>query len=275
MLAHDLIPALEKAWYTVIWCDKNACDITDSNSINACLEKYIPDFVLNCAAYTAVDDAEDVGAEINSLVNDTWVWFLAKACAESCIWFLTFSTDYVFDGKKTTWYYPWDTTNPINAYWRAKQQWEQSAFENNENSIVVRTSRLYWGGKQFKNFFNTMVMLSEKYDSLKVVDDQYWLPTFTWDLAEYVVHILNQSNTYKGKILHGCNSWKPTTWRWFTKEIMHQLGKKNEVIPCWSDQYPTKAVRPEWSVLLSDDEYSMPDWKEGIRKYISLNNCLN
>lgn len=266
MLAHDLIPLLSD--YELFVTDRGACDITDEDAVRRVFSEFSPDIVINCAAYTAVDDAEDIGSEINTAVNTDGVGILAAACAENASAFITISTDYVFDGSCKKGYLLDAETNPINAYGKAKCDGERLAFEKNPSSIIIRTSWLYGGWKQYKNFFNTMVSLSQKYDTLKVVDDQVWLPTYTVHLSQYIVHIINNIEEYKGRIVHGCNSGNPTSRYWFTKEIMRVVWSDVMVDPCGSDQYPTKAKRPAYSVLLSDDRsYTMPDWKEWVRAY--------
>ncbi len=268
MFAHDLISLIEKNWYKVFGVDKEECDITNQDSVRAVIKQFDPDLVINCAAYTAVDDAEDIWKELNYSVNVDWVKILAQVTSDANIPFVTVSTDYVFNGKKESWYLPDDAMDPINEYWKAKAQWEKKALKINQKSIVIRTSWLYGGGIWYKNFYNTMLSLSEKYDQLKVVNDQYWLPTYTVHLAQYLLHILKNIESYYWRVIHWCNSWKPTTWHWFTQEIMRVVKKEITINPCSSDEYPAKAERPQWSILLSEDEtYTMPDWKQWVKEY--------
>lgn len=132
-----------------------------------------PDIILNCAAYTNVDEAEGSGKKANFDINALGVFHLAKIASEQNMDFITLSTDYVFDGTKEGGYSEDDICNPINEYGISKYLGEKLALEENGNSIVVRTSWLYGGGKEYKNFVNTMLKLSETRSELKIINDQF------------------------------------------------------------------------------------------------------
>lgn len=268
MLAHDLTWLAENS-YKLILSDIEEMDITSEASITTFFEQHTPDVVVNCAAYTAVDKAENEWMLLNYKVNTLWQWLLAKKCTECNIPWITISTDYVFDGEKKEGYVPSDRPNPLNQYGMAKYLWEQLAFQHNPNTIVLRTSRLYGWGKEFKNFVNTMMRLWKEKDSLKVIDDQMWLPTYTADLANYILHILGNVSTYSWKILHANNSWIATSRYWFAKEIFLQTWIDVNLSSCTSQEYLLPAKRPWYSMMLSNDVwYQFPKWESSLNKYL-------
>jgi len=147
MLAYDFY-RFQQEYYDIILVDRTECDITSFASVMQCIAEHEPDVVVNAAAYTAVDDAEDVGMFPNYEVNALGVYHLAKATSMFGVGFITISTDYVFDGKNPNGYRPTDACHPINAYGMAKYLGEQLALDANPRSVVIRTSWLY-GGKIF------------------------------------------------------------------------------------------------------------------------------
>ena len=268
MLAHDLI-ASTKDTYELVLSDIKEMDITSRESISSFFEHHKPNFVVNCAAYTAVDKAEDEWQLLNYKVNVLGQWLLAKKCAECWIPWITISTDYVFNGENNEGYLPCDSPDPVNQYGMAKYLGEQVAFQHNPETIILRTSRLYGGGSDFKNFVNTMIRLWTEKESLKVVDDQVWIPTYAVDLAAYVSYILEDTWSYAWKILHANNAWTPVSRYWFAKEIFDQSWIEVACSPCSSDEYPLPAKRPSYSMMLSDDtQYQFPDRKDWLRRYV-------
>ena len=142
MLAYDFVRT-QSDKYEIIAVDREDCDITSFESVMQCIALYSPDMLLNCAAYTAVDDAEDIGMKACFDVNTLGVHNLAKATSVFGVEFITISTDYVFDGKKEAGYLPTDECNPIGAYGMSKYLGEQLAIDENPRTIIVRTSWLY------------------------------------------------------------------------------------------------------------------------------------
>ena len=287
MLAYDFIRT-QGDKYEIIVVDRNECDITSFESIMQCISLHSPDVLLNCAAYTAVDDAEDIGMRMCYEVNTLGVLNLAKATSVFGIEFITISTDYVFDGKKETGYLPTDECNPIGAYGMSKYLGEKLAIGENPRTIVVRTSWLYGGEVWvFKNFVNTMLRLSENRSELKVVNDQHGIPTSCVDLSHAISEVIDHLEEwdYAGQIFHFSNSihtsndgidsknQKPKTknsitWADFAREIFALTWRDTTVIDCSSSEYPTKAKRPEWSILVNDSDILFPDWKIGLRRYL-------
>lgn len=270
MLATDLIPVLEW-WYELLLTDVVDLDITDLLAIRSYLGAHSPDMVINCAAYTAVDAAQTTWAVLNYAVNTLWVSYLATACAEVNIGYITISTDYVFSGTNSDGYLPTDVCSPCNAYGMAKYVWEQLARQYHPWCVVVRTSRLYWWTTH-KNFVKTMQYLWEHKEEIRVVNDQHGLPTYAVDLAKYLAYIVSHYDTYAWRVVHATNTGTPITWYDFASQIMKVWWYACIVDPCSSEEYPTDAVRPAWSVMLSDDkEYTMPNWKERLAEYIGEN----
>lgn len=269
MLAYDLMPILKQK-YDVIWYDREKFDITNISQIKEVLTQEKIDLVVNCAAYTDVEKAEDEWRLLNYQVNSLWVYNLAKICNKLNIDLIHISTDYVFDGDKKEWYLPNDEVNPINEYWMAKYLWEQLLKTENKNAIIIRTSWLYWGWKQFRNFVNTMITLAETRKELKIVWDQFGNPTYTKDLSTAILDIIWNIDTYKGKILHCTNQTENNgiSWYDFAKEIFNLSWIEIKLNKCGSDEFVTKAIRPKYSKLINDSNICIRDWKEWLRDYL-------
>jgi dTDP-4-dehydrorhamnose reductase len=269
MLAYDFVRT-QSDRFDIIAVDRDICDITSFESIVQCIALHEPDILLNCAAYTAVDDAEDVGMQACYEINALGVKNLAKATAVFGVECITISTDYVFDGKKSEGYLPSDACHPISAYGMSKYLGERLALDENPRMIIVRTSWLYGGirGDQFKNFVNTMLRLSETRSELRVVSDQYGIPTSCEDLSVALAELIENldQREYAGQIFHFSNSLElshvPASWADFAREIFVLSGIKTTVIECNSSEYTTKATRPHSSVLINTSDIHLPDWRD-------------
>ena len=244
-------------------------DIRDYYLVKAALSSFMPDVVINCVAYTAVDDCEDHEEEAR-LVNETGVKNLALAAKEIGAVLVHISTDYVFDGNGTSPYTEDEEVNPVNAYGRTKALGERAVFENMEKYFIIRTAWLYGEGK---NFVKTMISLSEKNKTLRVVSDQIGSPTSANELARFIVYLIQ---TDKYGIWHGvCDG--STSWYEFTKEIMKLTGKEEvEVLPIKSEEYRTKAKRPYFSVLSNkkmhnETDFKIKSWEEALKEYLQKN----
>jgi len=268
MLAHDLIPVLERD-YELKLTDVAEMDITDFASISAVLWSFSPDLVINCAAYTAVDKAENEGKMLNYQVNALGVWLLAKGCKESGADLIHISTDYVFDGTSEKGYAVDDACKPLNEYGMAKRMGEKLARQHLPDTIIVRTAWLYGGGVDFPNFVNTMIKLGTEKDTLTVVNDQHGLPTYTVDLANAIHLMTKDMQKYRWSTQHFTNSGEKSISRYeFTKEIHRQAGIDCEVSPCGSEVYVRPAARPTWSELINESEVQLPEWKDGLGRYL-------
>lgn len=260
MLGQDLCPILEDNCYEVIETDIHNLDITDSIMVKSVLEIEKPDFVIHCAAYTNVDKAEE-DIETATKINVTGTENLAKVCAELGITLVYISTDYVFAGDAEVPYKPTDNTSPLNNYGLTKYQGEEVVKKYCQKYYIARTSWLY--GIHGKNFVETMLSLAEK-PELKVVNDQTGCPTWTVDLANAIVEIINDKPY---GIYHTCGGGC-TTWYGFAKEVFNQAKLDVNLKPCTTEEFPRPAKRPHYSVM--DNGGLCRDWKLALRDYINL-----
>jgi dTDP-4-dehydrorhamnose reductase len=266
MLARDLVPCLQKRGHDVIAPPENDLDITRSDAIKRWTGKGSPEVVINCAAYTKVDQAEREEA-MATVINGLAVQNLCLVCQEANIPLVHFSTDYVFDGAKNEPYTIHDHPNPINAYGRTKLQGEKYVLWLLNRFYLVRTSWLF--GVHGPNFIETMLKLAQKQRRVSVVNDQRGCPTWTQHLSEAVVSLI-ESGRYG--VYHATNSG-PTTWFEYATEILRLAGTGTEVLPITSLQFPTAAARPKNSVL---DPFplpeaigrEMPSWQDALRQYL-------
>ncbi|MDT2811535.1 dTDP-4-dehydrorhamnose reductase [Vagococcus lutrae] len=245
--------------------DRNQLDITNIETLERVFEKNKPKIVYHCAAYTAVDAAEDEGAEQNKLVNVLGTEIIAKMCQKYNSTLVFISTDYVFDGKeRDNGYLETDITNPINAYGRAKQEAEQIVQQYCSKFYIIRTSWVF--GQYGKNFVYTMMTLAEKNDKLTVVNDQIGRPTWTKSLAEFMIFLTKEHASYG--IYHFANEGT-CTWYEFAKEILKNQPVKIE--PVTSDVFKQKAVRPTYSVLSLEKTnatgFQNISWQEALEKF--------
>jgi dTDP-4-dehydrorhamnose reductase len=258
---------------TFFYTDKETLDITDSNALeNFCKENCI-DTIINCAAYTAVDKAEEE-QESTDIINHLATKHLATIAKESNISLVHISTDYVFDGTNHTPYIESDKVNPQSVYGTTKLAGEEIMVEiNPANSIILRTSWVY--SSFGNNFVKTMLRLGKERDSLGVIFDQVGTPTYARDLAHTILHIvesdtINPTNTVQ--VFHYSNEGV-TSWYDFAKAIFEISNITCNVNPILTEAYPTPAKRPHYSLLNKakiKETYSLsiPYWRD------SLETCL-
>jgi dTDP-4-dehydrorhamnose reductase len=247
MLGQDVLARLDRAGERYVALDRKALDLTDADAVSAALEEHRPAVVVNCAAWTAVDDAETREDEALA-INGDGPRHLAEACARTGAVLLHVSTDYVFAGDATTPYAEDAPTAPRSAYGRTKLAGEKAVL-GFERGYVVRTAWLYGTGGP--NFVRTMIKLEGVKDTLDVVDDQRGQPTWSADLAGLLVELgLGAlAGTAPAGVYHGTNSGE-TTWHGFTQEIFRLLGADpDRVRPTTSDAFVRPAPRPAYSVL--------------------------
>ena len=255
MLGQDLCPILEDAGYEVIETDVDTLDITNAEQVKQVLEECKPEIVIHCAAYTNVDKAEE-DLKTAELINVTGTENIADACGKLGITLVYISTDYVFNGCNTVPYKPDDMPNPINNYGLTKYEGEEAVRSFCEKYYIARTSWLY--GHHGKNFVETMISLKDK-DVLKVVDDQIGCPTWTVELANGILKLLNKPyGTY-----HVCGSGH-TSWYGFAKEIFRLMDLKVNIQPCATDEFP----RPANSVM--DNDKICRQWEAALKDYLDL-----
>lgn len=229
---------------------------------------YKPNYLINCAAYTAVDRAEQE-KDLAMQVNGEAAGVLAAVCKENNCRFIHISTDYVFDGTADQPYREDDSTNPQSVYGASKLEGERQALQYNPDSIIIRTSWVY---SEFgKNFVRTMLKLMQERPELKVVNDQVGSPTYAADLAEVMLQIIASGQWHPG-IYHYSNSGI-ISWYDFAVAIKELTGYNGHVYPIPTAEYPTPAKRPAWSVLDKTKichtyNIELKQWKE------SLSRCL-
>ncbi|MCK0158135.1 dTDP-4-dehydrorhamnose reductase [Cellulophaga sp. F20128] len=219
-------------------------NISEKEQLGALFDQEKYDFCVNCAAYTAVDKAE-TEKDKAYLVNAEAVRYLAEVCKEQNCVLIHISTDFVFDGNKTTPYTEEDIPNPINVYGASKLKGEQYIHEILEKYFIFRTSWVY--SEYGNNFVKTMLHLGKEREVLSVVNDQIGSPTYAGDLAKLVLGII-EVNSNKYGLYHYSNEGK-ISWYEFATEIFKQKGLKTKVNPIATEEYPTPARRPLYSVL--------------------------
>lgn len=260
MLGQDFCPVLEDESYEVVETDVDTLDITNPQNIEEVFSKEEPDIVIHCAAYTNVDKAEE-DIKTARLINVFGTENIAKACNKYNATMVYISTDYVFDGQGNEPYKPTDKTAPLNNYGLTKWEGEEAVRNNLGKYYICRTSWLY--GHYGKNFVETMISLANK-SELKVVDDQVGCPTWTVDLSEAIVKIIETKpyGTY-----HTCGGGS-TSWYGFAKEIFEQAGLNVNLKPCTTDEFPRPAKRPSYSIM--DNDGLLRDWKQALKNYMAM-----
>ena len=240
-------------------------DITNKQQLESYFSNNELDYCINCAAYTAVDLAEEQ-SELAYAVNAEGPKNIAMLCLKYNIKLIHISTDFVFDGQQRTPYLETDAPNPLSVYGASKLQGERSIQETTEAYFIVRTSWLY--SEYGKNFIKTMLSLSETLNEISVVSDQIGSPTYAGDLAEVLIQIVLSSSTNYG-VYHYSNSGT-ISWYDFAVEIFKQFGKTIEVKPIKTKDYPTAAKRPKYSVLdttkIKNNFYcTINDWQGSLK----------
>ena len=245
---------------------RNELDITNEELINHYFEDKSFDFVINCAAYTAVDKAED-DQENAYLVNAKATEFLAKITNEKGIPFIHVSTDYVFDGTEAQPRLETDQTNPIGVYGQTKLDGENLALENNPKTIILRTAWVY--SRFGNNFVKTMLRLFNDKDSISVVADQIGSPTNAIDLADAILTIISKNDLTYG-IFNYSNEGE-CSWFEFAQKIKEFSNSTIEINPVPTSAYPTKAKRPAYSLLDKSKikevyQLNIPTWEDSLKE---------
>ena len=243
-------------------------DITDKNRVMSVLKSANPDAVIHCAAWTAVDAAEDNAPTVMK-INAEGTKNIAEACKELDCKMMYISTDYVFDGTGDI---PWkpDYKNyaPLNIYGISKLEGELAVVWNLEKYFIVRIAWVFGRGH---NFVRTMLSLADKHENLKVVNDQIGTPTYTVDLARLLADMIL---TDKYGYYHATNEGGYLSWYDFAVEIFRQAGKKTNVIPVSTEEYGlSKAKRPynsrlDKSKLVENGFTPLPDWRDALNRYL-------
>lgn len=266
-LGFDVCRELDKRNIENKGIDRENCDITDENAVLNYIKSYAPDVVVHCAAYTAVDRAEDE-KEICYNVNVKGTEYIARACKEIDAKMVYISTDYVFEGVGETAYEVDDKAAPDNTYGITKYQGEEAVREILEKYFIIRISWVF--GINGSNFINTMMKLGETHSELNVVADQIGSPTFTYDTAPLICDMIA---TDKYGTYHATNEGY-CSWADLAEYIFSVTGQKVLVHHITSEEYPTKASRPKNSRLskASLDKAGfkrLPVWQDAVKRYIN------
>lgn len=263
MFGTDLVLLLQERGEDVVAVGSAECDVRSVDAVRATMQGF--DVVVNAAAWTAVDDAETHEPEAFS-INAVGARNVALVAAETGTRMVHLSTDYVFDGTATEPYQPDHPQNPQSAYGRTKAAGEWAIRATNPGALVVRTAWLY--GEHGPNFVKTMLRLAGERETLKVVDDQIGQPTWTKDLAAYVVDLIGTDQP--GGYYHGTSSGT-TSWCGFAKEIFRLAGLDAErVNPCTTNDFPRPAPRPAYSVLGRTGSVGTPEWAASLREMMEI-----
>ena len=253
-----------------LFTDVDTLDITNEEAVKVFFKENQPDFVINCAAYTAVDKAEsdfETAEKVNALAPK----FLAKYSKKAGAKIIHISTDYVFDGTAFTSYSETDAVNPQGVYGVTKLLGEQNCLVENPDCIVIRTSWLY--STFGNNFVKTMLRLGKERGALNVVFDQIGTPTYAADLAATILSIIQISEKEKGKFAPGIYHYSNegvASWYDFAKAIFEISGIKCAVSPVLSQEFPTPAKRPNFSVLnkakiRNNFGIDIPYWRDSLK----------
>lgn len=267
-LGYDVVNEATSRGIQAIGVDIDEMDITNQEQVNTVIKSGNYDAVVHCAAWTAVDKAEEPELfETVKKVNATGTKYIADVCEELDIPMMYFSTDYVFDGEGTTPWNEYDERHPLNVYGLTKAQGEEFV-EKLKKHFIIRIAWVF--GENGNNFIKTMLRLGKERGAVSVVNDQVGNPTYTYDLAKLVVDMI-QTDKY-GKY-HATNSGDFISWYDFACEIFKQAGMDVKVTPVDSNQFPAKAKRPKNSRMnqteLDKNGFDrLPAWQDALGRYL-------
>lgn len=270
-LGYDVVNELNKRDHEAIGVDIEEMDITNPQSVNAVISSVNPQAVIHCAAWTAVDAAEEASNhETVHRVNVDGTQNIATICKELGCKMMYISTDYVFNGQGID---PWKPDckdyAPLSVYGKTKLDGELSVVNTLDQYFIVRIAWVF--GVNGKNFIKTMLSLSDKYETLRVVNDQIGTPTYTYDLARLLVDMIE---TDKYGYYHATNEGGYISWADFAKEIFSQAGKTTNVVPVTTAEYGvSKAARPfnsrlDKGKLVESGFAPLPTWQDALSRYL-------
>ena len=266
-LGYDVVKECEKRGIEAVGVDIQEMDITDASSVDKVITESNVDAVIHCAAYTAVDAAED-NIALCRRVNANGTENIAKVCKKLDIKMIYISTDYVFNGEGTNMWLPDDERQPLNVYGQTKYEGEVAVTDNLDKYFIVRIAWVF--GVNGKNFIKTMLRLGKERGAVSVVDDQIGSPTYTPDLAVLLVDMIQ---TEKYGFYHATNEGL-CSWYEFACEIFKQAGMNEvSVTPVDSTKFPAKAKRPKNSRMSKDKLEEMgfnrlPAWQDALGRFL-------
>lgn len=267
-LGYDVVNELNGRGIETVGVDIQEMDITDPVSVDRVIKEAAPDAVIHCAAYTAVDAAEENEA-LCRRVNAEGPRNIARVCKELDIRMIQISTDYVFGGEGTHFWKPEDACDPQSVYGRTKYEGELAVREILDKYFIVRIAWVF--GINGKNFVKTMLNLAKTHDTIRVVNDQFGSPTYTYDLAKLLADMVV---TEKYGIYHATNEGT-CSWYEFACAIFKEAGIPVNVIPVTTAEYGAKAKRPANSRMdnnkLTENGFTkLPQWQDALKRYVAL-----
>lgn len=265
-LGHDVLKELDRKNFQAFGTDRETLDFTDEAAVMTYIKDIKPEAIIHCGAYTNVDKAEedeDTAYKVNGLGTE----YLARAAADCGAKMLFVSTDYVFNGSASEPYETDERTNPLGAYGRTKLAGEELLQKHLDRFFIVRTAWVF--GINGNNFVKTMLRLGKERGEIGVVHDQIGSPTYTVDLAKFLVELIQ---TDKYGIYHATNAGV-CSWYEFAVEIFKQAGLDVKVNPLTTEQFPRPAARPKYSVLSKRKIEEMGldplrEWKQALSSYL-------
>ena len=264
MLGRDVVLAAGNAGHEVVGFGRTELDVTDAAAVEKKLEQERPGVVVNCAAWTDVDGAEEA-EEAATGVNGAGAGNVAAAAVALGASVVYVSTDYVFDGAKGSPYVETDQTAPLSAYGRSKLAGEEATAASNKRHFVVRSAGLFGIGG--RNFVETMLRLASDHGEVLVVRDQVGSPTYTWHLAYGIVRLIEGVEFG----IHHMAAAGACSWYEFAREIFEQAKVECKVLSATTDMLGRPAARPPYSALASQREHAieLPSWQDGLAAYLS------
>jgi dTDP-4-dehydrorhamnose reductase len=264
MLGRDVMLAAGNAGHDVVGYGRAELDVTDPAALDRRLDLERPDVVINCAAWTDVDGAEEA-EEAAFAINGRGAGNVAAAAAKIEARIVHFSTDYVFDGAKGAPYVESDQPAPLSAYARTKLAGEEAVAAANKRHFIVRSAGLFGIGG--RNFVETMLRLAEAQNEVTVVRDQVSSPTYTWHLAYGIVRLI-EGIEYG---IHHMAASGQCSWYEFAREIFEQAQVECRVLSITSEEFGAAAPRPAFSALVSQREHAirLPGWQDGLAGYLA------
>ena len=269
-LGHDVMEELAKRGYEGIGVDVEEMDITDPEKVEQVITESNVDAVVHCAAWTAVDAAEEK-EELCRKINAGGTENIAKVCEKLDIKMMYFSTDYVFNGNGTRPWEPDDPYEPLDVYGKTKAEGEEAVIAHVKKYFILRIAWVF--GINGHNFVKTMLNLAKTHDKLTVINDQIGTPTYTYDLARLVVDMILTDKYGK---YHVTNEGGYISWYDFTRAIFEEAGITNvTVTPVTSEEYGAAAKRPynsrmDRSKLVKEGFTPLPDWRDALKRYIEV-----
>lgn len=263
--------------HEIIGIDIDDLNLTDFKALKAFLKNSKADFLINCAAFTAVDNAE-LDPKSAYMINGEAVRSMAIFCSEFNIKFIHISTDYVFDGSSTIPIIEETPTNPLSVYGQSKLDGEVGILYNAKDALIIRTSWLYYHG--CKNFIYAILNRANQNKPLQVVVDQAGSPTYAYDLAEAIWGIIDSKRKISGVSIYHYTNQGIASWYDFAHSVIEYFAVDAAIEPVSSAIFPTKAIRPSYSVLNCDKiitEYKLetPYWRNSLKRFVEIEKSNN